>query len=299
MRGRQLGMDRINQFAFYELGRQLQSLKELSGDVPVLDAVFKLFDAHTGLGKLLKGDPMPLGISRATAEALDKDIDEVVEKFCLTRDGEGKPLWPDDKKPPIPSWRWGFLVRAIETFETVFSEEMREATTYFVPRRGSFHTPALVDSADQCFPKEIAGAIPEKTKADWRAAGRCLAFNLLSAAGFHIARAVEATLESYYQAYSGKSGVTLDNWGQYLQHLETIQQTGVSPAPSDRTLAELRQMKDDFRNPIIHPRVVLDECDAKILFNNGESLIIGMAQEIAALSKGAQLVLIPSTGSQP
>ncbi len=290
-------MERINQFAFYELGKAFQQLKELSGEVPVLDAIFNLFNAESELKKLLAGTPMPLGISQASALALKNDISEVVEKYCMRRDAEGKATFPDGSEAPIPSWRWVWLVRALETFETVFSEEMREATTYFVPRRGMFHTPVLVDSADQSFPTEIASAIPDKTKMDWRAAGRCLAFNLLSAAGFHVARAVEGMLETYYQTFSGKPGATLGNWGQYLQHLETIQASKSTPSPTDRTLAELRQLKDDFRNPIVHPRVVLTESDAKIWFNNGESLIIGMAQEIKTASEGVQLVLLPRDGT--
>ena len=94
---------------------------------------------------------------------------------------------------------WTIYGQALEKFEIIFNAEMREATTYFVPRLGVFFTPALVDTADQSFPDEFYAFIPEKTRNDWKAAGRCLAFNLLSASGFHVARAVEGTIESYYQ----------------------------------------------------------------------------------------------------
>ena len=46
-----------------------------------------------------------------------------------------------------------YIIRkALSDFETVFAEEMKEAATYFVPRRGIFWTPALVDTADEAFP---------------------------------------------------------------------------------------------------------------------------------------------------
>jgi len=45
-------------------------------------------------------------------------------------------------------------------------------------------------------------------------------------------------------------------------------------------LAELDQMRNDYRNPIMHPRVVLQYADARMLFANGESLVILMAQEL-------------------
>jgi hypothetical protein len=180
---------------------------------------------------------------------------------------------------------------------------MREAATYYVPRRGIFFTPALVDSADETFPVDIRGSLPEKTKTDWKAAGRCLAFNLLSASGFHVARAVEGMLEAYYQLFCNQSGGTLNGWNDYIIELEKSLKNGNVPIPSAKTIAELKQMKDDYRNPIMHPRVVLSEPDARMLFANGESLIIAMAQEIeAANAQGTQpaLALVPAgSGATP
>jgi hypothetical protein len=120
-----------------------------------------------------------------------------------------------------------------------------------------------------------------------------LAFNLLSASGFHVARAVEGTLESYYQLFSGKPGETLANWHDYKIALEKIASKNPKPCPLAKTLTELDQMRTDYRNPIVHPRVVLTEPDARMLFANGESLIIAMAQEIADAKAqgGVQLTL--------
>ena len=140
----------------------------------------------------------------------------------------------------------------------------------------------MVDAADQSFPAEVAPYIPDKSKADWRAAGRCLAFNLLSASGFHVARAVEGMVEAYYQFFSGNAGETLNSWNDYVKALEKIAAGNPTPCPAAKTLAELKQMKDDYRNPIMHPRVMLTEADARMLFDNGESLIIAMADEIRA-----------------
>jgi hypothetical protein len=85
-------------------------------------------------------------------------------------------------------------------------------------------------------------------------------------------------------------GKTLKSWYEYTEALGKI---AGSPAPDKKTLAELDQMRQDYRNPIMHPRVVLSEADARMLFANGESLIIAMAQEIARIQKqgGVQLAL--------
>jgi len=216
-----------------------------------------------------------------------------MERHFSTKDPEGKisPRFPEETDPPIKSWEWTLIGTAITEFETVFAEEMRETATYFVPRRGIFYTPALVDTADQTFPADMLPFIPDKAKDDWRSAGRCLAFNLLSASGFHVARAVEACLESYYGLFSGKPGQTLHSWYDYIKALREIAEGKPKPCPSDKTLTELDQMREDYRNPIVHPRVVLTESDARMLFANGESLIIAMAQEMAAAVSGVQPAL--------
>jgi hypothetical protein len=115
-----------------------------------------------------------------------------------------------------------------------------------------------------------------------------MAFNLLSACGFHVARAVEGTMEAYYQLFSGNVGKTLRSWDDYHKELAKIAAAKPTPAPEEKTLIEFDQMRRDYRNPIVHPRVTLDEADIRILFNNGESLIIAMASEIkrAQISQG-------------
>lgn len=148
----------------------------------------------------------------------------------------------------------------------------------------------------------MQGLIPEKTKGDWKAAGRCLAFSLLTASGFHVVRAVEGTLEAYYQAFCAKPGATKKGWSDYIEDIQKIPATA-SNIPSNRTLVQLDQMRVDWRNPIAHPRVTLTEVDARMLFNNGESLIIGMAQELQLAQEAnthPSLALVaPAAGVQP
>lgn len=204
-------MERINPFAFYDIAKTLGAVAATRGDTRPIDAVFELVQARYALSNLLDGKPMPVGISRGPATKLLAGINSILSEHCSTNgeDGSPAPMWPDESAPAIPAWRWDYLRRLLDTFETVFSEEMREATAYFVPRRGIFFTPVLVDAADETFPEEVSSCIPAKTREEWKSAGRCLAFSLLSASGFHVARAVEGTMEAYYQFFSSKPGDTL------------------------------------------------------------------------------------------
>jgi hypothetical protein len=275
--------ERINPYAFYEVGKSFRQVEAFDGDVALNAVLWPLLQCQSAIANLIEGKPIPLGISRAKASELQTQIQSFMESFFHEDGPDGKRnfKFPKDTDPPIPGWQWSWLKKALADFETVFAEEMRETASYFVPRRGIYWTPALVDAADQTFPSNLLGHIPQKTREDWKAAGRCLAFNLLSASGFHVARAVEGTLEAYYQLFSGKPGETLNNWHDYKKALDVIVAKGPTPAPLAKTISELDQMRTDYRNPIVHPRVVLTEADARMLFANGESLIIAMAQEIA------------------
>jgi hypothetical protein len=296
-------VERINQFPFYELGKALRAIAGYTGDISPTVPLWDLFTANKAINDLLAGKPIPIGVTRSAAATLVREIDVLWREHYSgppKPDGTTDFRFPSETDAPIPAWRWNTLRSALSTFETIFAAEMGEAATYFVPRRGIYFTPALIDDADQSFPPDIAGHIPDKAKADWRSAGRCLAFSLLSATGFHVARAVEATLEVYYQLYTAKTG-TLNGWNDYIQALETVSKSGATPAPAAKTLAELRQMKDDYRNPVMHPRVTLTENDARMLFDNGDSLIIAMAEEIKAIRDaggGSQGVLAVVAGTQ-
>jgi hypothetical protein len=287
-------VERINQYATYDLGKLFSRFVRTQQDVSSASAFYDVMQARGTLHRLLmEGVPMQLGLSRGPAQELLRSLDAIFDAhFSEIKDNKQTIRFPDTNDPPIPSWRWDSAAYALERFETVLQEELREATTYFVPQRGIYSTAALVDGADRTFPEEISAFIPQKALSEWRSAGRCLAFNLLSASGFHVARAVESGLESYYQFYCKKPGKTLRSWHDYIEALTKVSN---DPKPDPKTLAELKQMKEDYRNPIVHPRVVLSEADARMLFNNGESLVIAMAQEL----KQATASMSPSPSIVP
>ena len=77
----------------------------------------------------------------------------------------------------------------------------------------------LVNAANKAVPEPLRSNLPDKAVDDLVSAGRCLAFGLFTAAGFHTCRVVEAVLEMYYQRFCMKSG-TLRSWNDYINELE-------------------------------------------------------------------------------
>lgn len=270
-------LEKVNSYAFYEMARDLGRLYAVGDSATANEAFFPIINAHSRMLQVVnEGKPIPLGVCRPTAMAVLNAVKDLFDVYFVDDGQGGRKFEMPSETVAFPVWKLSLYRSALDSFETVFSAEMGEAATYFVPRKGIYFTPALVDMADESFPPELRGSIPDKTKADWRSAGRCLAFSLWSASGFHAARALEGILEVYYQVFTGKTG-TQNGWYDYIKALEGV--TG-PPAPSAKILAGIKQMKDDYRNPLMHPRVVLDEAEARILFAGGESLIMGMASEI-------------------
>jgi hypothetical protein len=283
-------VEKVNAYWFYDLARELRAVAALPDDGDANSAMMPIINARWRMINLVtKGDPIPLGVSKASAQGLLTHLENCFSHFMVD-DGQGgkKFQWPNDGDK-VPGYLYFSFRFDLERFETIFSAEMGDAATYFVPRRGIYNTAALVDAAHETFPPELREIIPEKTKLEWNSAGRCLAFNLCSASGFHVARAVEGAMEIYYEAFVGKTPKEL-SWGKYLEDLEGVAKR--DDLPAEKTLAAIRQMKDDYRNPLMHPRVVLTESEARILFSNGESIIMAMAGELQKLN-GQQNLPLP------
>jgi hypothetical protein len=279
-------VERINQFDLYEVAKQLSPFVNLRADqdVPTKTVFWPMWTARDALQSLLKGKPCSLGISKGKCQSALKGLVDIEEQYFTRVEPDGTPRWkfPEEGDDPVPGYMVRHALEEIGKFETVFAEELREEATYRVPSRGIFSIPKLVDSAHESFPKDLLPYLSDKARGEWCAAGRCLAFNLLSASGFHVARAVESVMQDYYQHFVGKDPTKLKTWHEYISDIEPKATDDKADLvnPSKKTVTELKQMKDDYRNPIMHPRIVLDEADARMLFANGEAAIIAMALEM-------------------
>jgi hypothetical protein len=159
-------------------------------------------------------------------------------------------------------------------FETVLRNELGTADVYFVTRKAGYDTSVLIANAEKNFSSELAakvsGAIP-----DIREAGKCLAFEMSTAAGFHVLRAVEAVVRAYWDAVSkGKAHPRQKSLGVYLKKMRD---TKVGAA---KVLAILQQIKDLHRNPLAHPDETLTLEEAVGLFGIAQSAINAMLKDI-------------------
>lgn len=269
----------VDQYPLYELGLALQDVKSVffREGVAAVDQVIALISAETKLTELLGGHPFEISYCRSSTMSLLDSIEVAVRSF---RDADTGRFKADAQ--PLENWRQSEIKTAIEVFEHQFSAELKKQSVYAVPRRGIFDTEKLVDTAEEHLPESIRSSLPKFVVAEFREAGRCLAFGLFSAAGFHALRAAEKALRQYHAAFIGdpkKDDMTMGLMASQLRdRLESNSDGAVKPnAATIRTITDIVSFD---RNPLTHKELQLEEDDAAMLFNRAQGMISLMAREL-------------------
>ena len=287
-------MEKVDLFALYAAGANLRPIVSLGSEATTVPKVFgPLVNALDAIGSLLSNSsPVKLGVSRAAALELNTKLKEIEKRYFKDEEGQFHFPPPDTE---VEWWSMSQVQNAISTFEAVFRAEIQNSATYRVPEKGTFNTGDLVDRARETFSKEVKGLIGNVACGEYDSAGRCYAFGLYSAAGYHSCRAVEAVLRIYYKFFTNSEPGEKDNWGNFLSALEDVCE---EPKPDPKTLGHIRHIKDYNRNPLSHLRAVLDEDDADILLSEAKVVITVMALEVLRVSKAEAETSVASETTQ-
>jgi hypothetical protein len=83
------------------------------------------------------------------------------------------------------------LTSAANKFEAVLAAELGVTALYVVTKKSGFDTSDLIGNGEVFFPPDLAAKVPEAVK-DVQEATKCIAYELPTAAGFHLHRANES-----------------------------------------------------------------------------------------------------------
>lgn len=272
-------MKRINQYEFYNLGVTLHPLAALTSETKVGDVHFQLFQAHAALQLLIKGEPVSLVVAHGEATSLRDAVHGALPVFKKEMTPE---QWTAERDKQL-EFKAFLITNALEKFETVAAAELQVLDSYFVSKKGIYSTADLIDHADQALSEPVRFLMPSQAILDFRQAGRCLAFDLFTAAGFHSLRATDAVIRSYYALFAGHPPKPkLRNWGAYVRILKgcIVKPSVEDLKPDIKTLELVDHIREMHRNPIIHPEDNLDEDKALILFDLCKSAIVAMIAEM-------------------
>jgi hypothetical protein len=161
---------------------------------------------------------------------------------------------------------------------------MQQLDTYLVSKKGIYSTRDLIENTERHLPEWVVNAMPPPAVFDVRECGRALAFDLSTAAAFHILRAIESCILEYLTALKAKPRASQRNWGAYLA---LITNAGGDP----NVVAALSQIKNLHRNPTMHPQTQISSDEALGLLGIAQSAIVAL---VRATSQAGAHAPIPS-----
>lgn len=129
---------------------------------------------------------------------------------------------------------------------------------------GSLMAPAVFDS------------LPELAQYDFAQAGKCIAYEVPTAAAFHTMRGTEEVLKHFYCSIIKRDRVAPMMWFNMTEHL------GKRRTPPPQTLmANLDNLRKSFRNPTQHPDKVYEIEEAQDLFALSVDVVNRMMRHLA------------------
>lgn len=168
-------MRRISLPYIYELATSLKAIQSVEHGKPISSYLYVLLTAENSLEGFLYGS-----VYSATVKAVSipgAALLQAIKKMTTATDKERAFDFLDV---------WS-LNTTLEQFETVLKAEMSFTDVFLVAKKRGYDTTDLIDNAEILLPDVFAAKVPEAVS-DIKQAGRCLAFELPTAAGFHMMR---------------------------------------------------------------------------------------------------------------
>lgn len=189
---------------------------------------------------------------------------------------------PMDYSRTIGQFELAEIIRLRDHFSLVFRSEISTLPVFLVSRKDNYDVSLLITDGRGLFPQALVLKAPE-AESDALEVGKCLAFELHTASGFHTFRVVEAVARRYWDTATSKPRPSPETIGMIAGQLE-LQRLG-----DIRVVESLKQMTKLHRNPLAHADVILtgDEAIA----------IVGMSRSVLTAMLGVLPDVPPTTGA--
>jgi hypothetical protein len=273
---KEVPLQRINTYDFYQLGNALKPLASISAESTLGGVWWPLFTASQQINQLLSNPILRLVYCRPAAITLMNAVD-----------GALAPIFEKDRTSPIDfnvkieAGQAYSITHALSIFENNLAAELQQQDTYCVSKKGIYSTNDLIERAQQALPGDVLVRLPAGAAQDFDQAGKCLAFEVSTASGFHMLRATEAVIHKYYVAVTKNDDLKRKdrNWGAYVRNLNRYRK--INPDSADpKIISMIDQIREHHRNVIIHPENTLTDSEAQVLFTVCVGAIIAMLRAI-------------------
>jgi hypothetical protein len=205
------------------------------------------------------------------------DLKKSISEFLATYYTPKLPNEFDTK----PFLEVSFIYKSLKVLETVLLSDLIKKHAYRVTQKDEYNPDILVNSGIKIFPKGIREKFNRQTEFDINMGLRCLAFELPTAFGFHFFRAVETLIVQLYLKRVGSDPPeNRRNWDVYIKILEGKDAIKPNEPSSPEIIEMLRDLKNNHRNPLLHPEDNLDHEEAVVLLGLLKSVIYKLVKEI-------------------
>ena len=164
----------------------------LTPAAPVRSIIYDAAVARGALEELIASNAEGLKFSIDAAKPLLASV------AALTSDANGPATNLDD---PISDNERTIAWSRLNHFASVLGTELPRANVYFVNQKRGWDTTTLIESGEKTLSTDLSVFSESSRKlilADIRESTRCLAFDIPTAAGFHVFRAVETVVLEYF-----------------------------------------------------------------------------------------------------
>ena len=157
---------------------------------------------------------------------------------------------------------------------TLMGELKLRKSYSLTPKR--YKLESLLSNPGEIFAAHIFKSICTFAQEDFRNGCKSLAFSQSTAAAFHFLRGTEMVLRNYYHHHVKRNRLELPMWGNMLKALEEKKKN----KPKKEVLDNLRNIKDNYRNPTQHPDLNYDVDSAQDLLSLTIDVVNKMVLEI-------------------
>lgn len=169
---------------------------------------------------------------------------------------------------------------ATEAVERVLRENLPKLRTYILTKKRAFDLDLLIESPEEMLSEQAQQILSGYLLDNWREFGRCVVFEVPTAAAFFVLRVTEGVIRKYHKAITGRKYPAESGSVGVAAYLRAIR----GKARED-VVAALSQLRAVHRNKTMHPGPVLAMPAAITLANICTGAIDTMAEDIVRRGK--------------
>jgi hypothetical protein len=233
-------MQRINTAYFYKLAQQLLPIKTLTPNANLYFEGYSIIHtAQEGLRYFLHNPLIPPMTSYSTGKELLTALEKITSE---NYDPDRVIQWSEPHE----------LTEILGRFEISMQSDFGTRDTFIVSPKRAYSTTLLAEQGETLASEQALSLVPAMGK-DLHDAGRCMAFELSTAAAFHLFRAVEAMVSEYGTFVRNKPFTQVEKKKGLggMANLLKEKSLGVDT----RITSTIEQVALLHRNPTMHPEM--------------------------------------------